>query len=295
MRIYLYQCVRFFGSLLVRGIPGNLNIFARHIIAASLFLVLAVPNVSRAEEAEGDYVIGDGDGLQVSVWGVPELSVGVMVRPDGKITLPAIGDVVASGFTPMQLAGKLSDRLKEIVKKPIVTVTVGGITNNKVYVIGGGIPSGINVLTGRTTLMKFLCRFGTYKAADLNNSYLMRAGKKLDINFYDLVIKGDLSKDVMLKPEDIIYVPDNEFNKIYIMGEVNTPKLVFYREGYKILDAILDAGSFTKFARENSVVVLRKGSAPISVKVKDLMKDGDLSQNIYLMPGDFVIVKESIF
>lgn len=251
--------------------------------------------VAANREAEQDYVIGDGDGLMISVWGVPELSVGVTVRPDGKITLPAIGDVTASGYTPMKLAEKLTERLKEIVKAPIVTVTVSGITNNKVYVIGGGVPSGINVLTGRTTLLKFMARFGSYKSADLTRAYVMRDGKKLDVNFYDLLIKGDLSRDPLLKAEDIIYVPDVEANKIYVMGAVASPKLLYHREGYKILDAILDAGGMTKFASENSVQVLRKGSAPLTVRMKDLMKDGDLSQNIFLMPGDYIIVKEGIF
>ena len=82
------------------------------------------------------------------------------------------------------------------------------------------------------------------------------------------------------------------------MGAVNAPKFLFYREGLKILDAIVEAGGFTKFARENGVTVFRKegqGTKEIEVKVKDLMKEGDLSQNLYLMPGDVVFVKEGIF
>lgn len=276
-------------------IAGRLVRMGRTVVLTAM-LVLSLGFVAAGAEPDGDdYVIGDGDSLMVSVWGVPELSVGVAVRPDGKITLPAIGDVPASGNTPMQLAGKLTEKMKQVVKAPIVTVTVSGITNNKVYVIGGGVPPGINALTGRTTLMKFMSRFGNYKTADLTRAYLMRDGKKLDVNFYDLLIKGDLSNDPLLKAEDIIYVPDIESNKIYVMGAVTTPKLTYHREGYKILDAILEAGGMTKFASENSVMVLRKGSAPLTVKMKDLMKDGDISQNIYLMPGDFIIVKEGIF
>jgi polysaccharide export outer membrane protein len=102
----------------------------------------------------------------------------------------------------------------------------------------------------------------------------------------------------MLKSEDIIYVPDNEPNKIYIMGAVGAPKYIYFREGIRILDAIFEAGGFTKVASENNVVIMRKGekeTAEVRVKVKDLMKDGDLSQNIPLLPGDYVIVKESIF
>ena len=263
-----------------------------------IFLCLLFFSVLPILALADNYLIGDGDTLQISVWGEPKLSAEVIVRPDGKITLPAAGDIRASGFTPAELGKRLKKRLKEYVKKPVVTVTVTGITNNKVYVFGGGVASGIHNLPNRTTLLKFLCRLGSFENADLGRAYMTRNGKRLDVNFYALFIKGDLSKDVMLKAEDIIYIPDNELNKIYVMGAVNTPKYVFYREGIRILDAILEAGGFTKFAKENDVLILRKSSGQmkeITVNVKELMKEGDLSQNIPLVPGDFVIVKEGIF
>lgn len=281
----------------------------------ALLLLLTVPVISMASD---DYVIGDGDSLQVSVWGVNELNVSATVRPDGKITLPGIGDVVASGFTSMDLSKELSKKLEDFVQKPIVTVTVTGIKNSKVYIFFGpgvtfgsqeqsqgknidierGVTSGAHHLPGRTTLLKFLSGLGSFKGADMEKAYILRDGKKLDVNFYDLFVKFDLSKDVTLKAEDIIFIPDNRLSKIYIMGAVNNPKSSDYREGLKILDLILDAGGFNKFAKENSVVILRKGqkgSEEITVKGKDLMKDGDLSQNIELRPGDFVIVKEGLF
>src|SRR6185369_7730454 len=70
----------------------------------------------------GDYVIGEGDGLDIAVWGVKELSFPAKVRPDGKITVPGLGDVAASGQTPAALQSSLTTRLKELVKNPIVTV-----------------------------------------------------------------------------------------------------------------------------------------------------------------------------
>lgn len=244
-----------------------------------------------------DYVIGDGDGLQIAVWDTPQLSTGATVRPDGKITLPGVGDVVASGLTPVQLSERLTVKLKDFVKKPIVTVTVQGITNNKVYVFGGGA-SGVFNMPDRTTLLKFLTKFGALKNADLQGAYLVRNGKKVEVDFYTLYIKGDLSKDIPLHAEDILYIPDNELNKIYVMGAVTSPRSVLYREGLRILDVILECGGFTKFAKENSVLVMRKDGnqvKEIEVRVKDVMKDGELSKNIGLLPGDFVVVKESIF
>jgi len=260
----------------------------------SLVLCIFVPQLASAE----DYIIGDGDALQISVWGEPALSTTVTVRPDGKITLQAVGDVDAAGYTPTKLSESLTDKLSSVVKKPIVAVTVTSITNNRIYVFGGGVPPGVSNLSGRTSLLKFLIRLGSLRGADLGHSYIIRNGEKLDVNFYDLFVKGDLSKDVMLKAEDIIYVPDNETNKIYLTGAVNNPKYIYYREGLKILDAIIEAGGFNKFAKENSVMVLRNGGkekVEISVKMKDLMAEGDLSQNIPLVAGDLVIVKESMF
>jgi polysaccharide export outer membrane protein len=271
-------------------------------------VIVLVPFMAGA--ATDDYVIGDGDTLQISVWGSPELSgSSIIVRPDGKITLPNVGDVVASGFAPEDLSKKLAEKLETVVKQPIVTVTVTGITNNKVYVFGGGVEqtaqgatySGVYFLPGRTTLLKFLCRLGNLRNADLKRTYIVRNEKRLDIDIYSLFVKGDLSKDIFLKAEDIIYMPDNELNKMYVMGAVNQPRYLFYREGIRILDAILEAGGFTKFAKENDVLVLRKSSQDgkqmqtIEVQLKDFMKEGDVSQNINLMPGDLVIVKESIF
>src|SRR4030042_6590444 len=250
-----------------------------------LLVLLIIPGAAFA--AADDYVIGDGDTLQISVWGSPELSSGANVRPDGKITLPAIGDVVASGFAPEDLSKKLSEKLETVVKKAIVTVTVTGITNNKVYVFGGGVEqqnvqgatySGVHFLPGRKTLLKFLCRLGNLKNADLKRTYIVRNDKRLDVDIYNLFVKGDLSKDIFLKAEDIIYMPNNELNKIYIMGAVNSPKYIFHREGIRILDAIIEAGGFTKFAKENDVLVLRNTSKDakqmqtINVNVKDFMK-----------------------
>lgn len=292
----------------------------RTVQAICIFLVVMWSTAAFSE----DYVIGDGDGLQISVWGESNLNAGVTVRPDGKITLPGIGDVTASGFTPTALSEELSAKLTEFVKKPIVTVSVTHITNSKIYVFGGGIAplaggeqqggstaqgsgttnsiltSGIIPMPARTTLLKFLAGLGMLRSADLERAYIIRGGKKLDVNFYDLFMKADLSKDIVLKSEDMIYIPDNTNNKIYVMGAVSSPKSVQYWSGVRIVDVILEAGGFTKFAKENDVIILRKDangaqSKEIAVKVKNFMKDGDLSQNVLLLPGDFVIVREGIF
>jgi polysaccharide export outer membrane protein len=282
----------------------------RRLITIILGLLLMVPLTSHAR----DYIIGEGDGLDIAVWGVKELNVAVKVRPDGKITIPGLGDVTASGFTPTALQSDLAARLKELVKNPIVTVTVREITNSKVYIFGGGVQSGVVDLNRRSTLLQLLCSIGnvsagdgtgagsapgkTSKVADYRKAYVLRNGKKIKENFYKLFINGDTSEDIAIESNDSIFIPQSLEKNVYILGAVNASRAIEYQEGMTVMEAILECGGFTKFAKQNDTLILRReGDKDISieVKAKDLVEDGDLKQNVKLKPGDYVIVKESMF
>ena len=205
-----------------------------------------------------DYIIGDGDTLVVSVWGAPELSTTIVVRPDGKITLPAVGDVSASGLTPAQLSHDLNKVLGSYVKTPIVTVAVSTITNNRIYISGGGIPSKVTNLSARTTLFKLLCSLEGIQNVDMKRAYLVRNGKAQFNDFYDLFVNSNIDKDFELQPEDILYLPSNEQNKVYVVGAVIEPKALIYREGLRVLDAVFECGGFSKYAKQSAVLIIRK-------------------------------------
>lgn len=261
-----------------------------------------------------DYVIGDGDGLDIAVWGVKELTFEVKVRPDGKITVPGLGDVSASGQTAAGLQGSLTNKLKDLVKNPIVTVTVKEITNSKVYIFGGGISSGVFDLNRRTTLLQLLCSVGNTavgdnrgqgaaggnvsKVPDFKRAYILRNGKKIKENFYRLFVTGDTSEDVVMEINDAIFIPPLMERNVYILGAVTAPRAIEYRDGMTVMEGILEAGGFTKFADQNDVIIRRKEGdkeVTLEVKAKKLIKDGDLHQNVPLKVGDYVIVKESMF
>jgi polysaccharide export outer membrane protein len=261
---------------------------------AVLIAVFLLPVFATA----GDYVIGEGDGLDISVWGVKDLNVSVKVRPDGKITMPGLGDVTATGVTSKELQAILGEKLKTLVKNPIVTVSVREITNSKAYIFGGGIKPGVLDLTRRTTLLQLLCTIGEVKNADLKKAYVLRNGVKIKEDFYKLFINGDTADDIAIETNDAIFIPLLAEKNVYVLGAVNTPKFIEYRDGMTAMEAILDAGGFTKFAKQNDTAILRKdGKIEIIIpfKAKDLMNDGNLGQNVKLKAGDYIIAKEGMF
>ncbi len=265
----------------------------KHIQIISFFVLLVFLGISYPCFAD-DYLIGKGDVLEVSVWGVPEMSRSVTVRPDGKITLPAVGDLLADRKTPENLSKEISEKMKEYIKQPIVTVSVERIINNRVYITGGGA-SRVFDMVKETTLLKLLSELGDLSGVDLRRAYLSRDGKKIDSDFYSLYFDGDMSQDITLQAEDIIFIPSNRLNLIYVVGAVAQPQNLHFYEGMTVMDAILAAGGFTEFAKEGSVFVVGKDGKKVKIDLKKVIKNKDISANIALKPGDYVIVEESLF
>lgn len=264
---------------------------------ALLFALLTFSAPGRSAVA-GDYVIGEGDTLAISVWGVDRLNFSVRVRPDGVITVPGLGEIVASSKMPRELQKELTEKLRELVKNPIVTVTVSEITNCNVYIFGNGVKSGVYNLNRKTSLLQLLCSISDLKSADLKRAYLLRDNKKIKENFYDLYVLGETGSDILLEPDDALFLPLLEDRFVYVLGAVNTPKAIEFREGMTALEAILEAGDFNKFASKNKTSIVRKdaaGEKVIPLRIKDLLNDADLSQNTKLTPGDYIIAEESLF
>ena len=255
--------------------------------------------VSSASADQG-YRIGDEDVLQISVWGNPELNMQVPVRPDGMISFPLVGDVKARGVRPQELKTILERDLSNFIKDPTVSVIVTEINSFKVYVIGEGITTGPGVITLKrnTSLLQLLAQLGSLKNADLNNAFILRDDKKLNNDFSKLALKGDISQDIQLLPNDIVFIPDNFEKRITVVGEVKTPGTLTYREGLTAVDAILNSGGFTEFAKENDVIIVRKEAHSvkrIEAELKDVIKNGETNKDVLLKPGDLIIVKTGIF
>jgi polysaccharide biosynthesis/export protein len=172
----------------------------------------AAPGESQsAPGPPSDYVVGADDTLHISVWKEPDLSATLPVRPDGKISMPLLDDVVAAGLTPMQLSGSIRDKLKKYIADPRVTVVVTAMNSRRIFVTGEVTHSGAMPLLPNMTVLQALATAGFTQFANLKGIYLLRTQngrqEKLPFN-YKQVVKGDHPEEnIVLKPGDTIVVP----------------------------------------------------------------------------------------
>jgi polysaccharide biosynthesis/export protein len=205
------------------------GVHRRLLRAAGLIAVLVIvgchgaPPLPPAPPASAlpssEYIIGPGDVLNIFVWRNPELSISVPVRPDGRLSLPLVEDVVAIGKTPTQLARELEQRLSKYIKEPVVTVIATGFVG-----------------------------------------------------------------------------PFNE--QVRVIGEAAQPKALPYRTDMTALDAMIEVGGLTRYAAgDDSVIVRTVGGkqATYAVHLDSLIRDGDVSSNVALQPGDILIIPQRLF
>ena len=155
-----------------------------------------------------DYVIGSEDVLAVNVWKEPEISRTIPVRPDGKITLPLLGDVQATGLTPQKLEDTLREGLKAYVSNPEVTVIVQEVKSLKFNIVGEINHPGAFPLSQPTTVLDAIAVAGGLRDfAKGSHIYVLRGSTQLPFN-YKQVIKGkNLTQNVPLQAGDTVVIP----------------------------------------------------------------------------------------
>jgi polysaccharide export outer membrane protein len=157
-----------------------------------------------------DYKMVVGDKLRVEVYRDPQLSQSLQIRPDGKITLPLVGDVVAAGKTPAALRDLLTASLKEYITNPVVTVIVAEAQLQTISVIGEVNSPGTHPIKKETTVIEALAMAGGFKDfANTKNIIIQRAtptgAKRIPFNYKD-AIKSE-GKPMCVEPGDVIIVP----------------------------------------------------------------------------------------
>jgi polysaccharide biosynthesis/export protein len=174
----------------------------------------AKPDKAQSEPvsvAGPDYVIGADDMLHISVWKEPDLTETLPVRPDGKISMPLLNDVVAAGLTPGELADSINIKLKKYISDPRVTVVVTAMNSQKIYVMGEVTHTGPMALQPKMTVLQALATAGFTQFANTKGIYVLRMdnGKqqKIPVN-YRALIKGEaIDQNLVLKPGDTVVVP----------------------------------------------------------------------------------------
>ena len=174
-----------------------------------LFTLAILLAAVSAGASESDYRIGIEDVLDITVWNVAELQKTVPVRPDGKISLPLVNDVIAAGLTPMELRDHLTEKIAAFVQNPDVSVVVREIRSLKVSVIGQVRSPGRYDLKGPSTVLDALALAGGFTdfAARRKITILRTTGERLRFDYDAAISKRGAKSNHVVKPGDVIVVP----------------------------------------------------------------------------------------
>jgi polysaccharide export outer membrane protein len=249
-----------------------------------------------APVAGTDYIIGAEDILDIQVWGSNDLNQTVFVRPDGKLSLPLVGEIAVAGKTVQQLQDHLSSVYEKTVKGAVVTVLVEEIRSRPVYFVGGFTKPGVMQLTSELTLLQAVSLVGGITTdADGERGFLLRRDRKVPIDFKRLGQRGDASQNPKLEPGDSIVVPLAE--AVWVSGEVKKPGAVKYANDLTVLRALTEAGGLTPLAAGGRVDILRGGDKKkrIRVDVDRVMRSPDSNQDVRLEPNDLINVPQRRF
>jgi len=254
---------------------------------------------ARANEPLSDvgYLIGPGDVLNIEVWNHPDVSRDVTVDDRGEIKLPPVRRMSVMAFTAYQLEEELAQFLAKYLIDPIVFVTVKEFNSQRIIALGE-ITSGMYALKRRTTLVEILGEIGgTTENADTSRIKLIK--KDGEIFIYDLnelISDPKKGNEALVSGGDTIFVPPLELQRVSVLGQVKSPKMIIIKGKLTLVEAITQAGGFNENAVKSSVVVLRGELGALKgyrVNTNRIFKKGDIGLNITLEPGDIVYVPRS--
>lgn len=275
---------------------------AFHVSALVLLIALITPSLAAPQTpppipAEKDYIIGPEDLLEIQVWGNKDLNQTVFVRPDGRTSLPLVGEIAVAGKSVQQLQDHLTNVYEKTVKGAVVTVIVKEIRSRPVYFIGGFGKPGVMQLTRDLTLLQAISiNGGVLPNADAEKGFLLRGDKRIPIDFNRLVQRGDMSQNPKLEPGDSVVVPLAD--AVYVNGEVKVPGAVKYTGDLTILKALTLVGGLTPLAAPGRVDIVRGNSEKkerIRVDVDKMMRSPDEYPDARLQPNDIIFVPQRLF
>ena len=248
-----------------------------------------------------EYRIGKNDVLNIFVADHPEMSSqrvnlgqisGTTVRKDGFIYMPVIGKLKAEGLTVTEFSDALQTAAGKYLVDPQVSVEMLSYESQKFYVLGMVPKPGAFAVDGDTTLLEGIgLAGGIAPEGDLEGAYVLRKNELLPISLADILLRGDVSRNIFMRDGDVVFVPDNADKKVYVLGEVPTPAVVpIQRETVTLAEALAMAGGPRKAEGRKEISVLRGGHASPVVYTVNLEEALLYDEQIALRPGDRVIV-----
>ena len=213
-----------------------------------------------------------GDVVDVSVFGFGDTVAVTPVAPDGKLYYLFMDGIPAVGRTPDEVARDIEHGLSTLFNQPSVSVLPQKFAKNRFLALGKLVYPGTYPLESSLTLRQALARAGglaqgiyrgsTIQLASLKDSYILRDGERLPINFESLVNRNDASQDVYVRPGDIIFIASGLGQEVYLMGAVSEQKTTAYTDGLTLVQLLSGSsdrgGGYLPGAHLSQVLILRK-------------------------------------
>ncbi|MDR7485368.1 MAG: SLBB domain-containing protein [Armatimonadota bacterium] len=238
------------------------------------------------------YVLGPEDVLEISVWGYPDLTRVVAVLPDGRISVPLVGAVMAAGQTVEQLTRTLVRGFARYIREPQVTVIVKEFRKVRASVLGQVARPGTYALPPGARLLDLISAAGGLtEVASVGDAQLLRGGRPAVTVDLDRVLAGDPEANVELTGGETLVVREDLVNIVNVAGEVVKPGRYRLKGEMRVLDVLLLAGGLTEKASVTAARLVRGGEAH-SLALDALLLRQDMSHNVRLRPGDTLLVPE---
>lgn len=269
------------------------------LLAVTLFTILYARVTFAADPA--NYRVQSGDVLTITLWNEENNVQEVKVDPEGQLTYPMAGVVPVKGLTLAAVADRLSDRLKNQIKRPRLTVSLKQARPQAgVYVLGAvGKPGPYEFLDGMRVKDAIGLAGGLAPEADAVHATLARPGKApLPLDLDALFNKGNAAANLVLTFGDVINVPSRDFAArggmlaVMVVGQAQRPGSLQLTTGARLSDAVTAAGGPTPQAALRRATLARKGQNT-AVDLDRILRQGDLSGNEPLQDGDVLLIPEA--
>jgi polysaccharide biosynthesis/export protein len=255
------------------------------------------------EPSPDPFTLGPGDVMELEIIGEPATRSLVTVGPDGKIYFFVLPGIDVWGLTLSQTRELLERELVKYMAAPQISVTLRGIQSKRVWLLGRLQNSGIYPIGAPMTLLEsisaaggLLSGIGTgpqalQDVADLRQSFVVRQGELIPVDFHRLIREGDMSQNIYLQPDDFVYLPSAVANDVYVLGAVRLPQPILFQETMTLVTAIAATGGTVPDAYLTQVAIVRGSMSQPQIAVinyKDIVHGR--AQDVRLEPRDIVYV-----